>query len=195
MLFYTGFPRSILVLLDLILPFTNAFSRLKAVIVISVDCCLQFFCGKLFFYFRLLSYAHSLLLHHVPPFSFSAFSLLLPVLHKDGRGVGMGEVGLSGELHCGSCQVKEYGLGMRTANHVTEPRTYSKLCQAPQRCLTLFCISEFVLNQWTLRQFGIRSTVTVQMHTSYFLACLPSCFLKQMNPSQKIVMTFLRSLV
>lgn len=111
------------------------------------------------------------------------------------RGVGMGEVGLSGELHGGSCQVKEYGLGMRTAKCVKEPRNYSEHCQAPQHCLTLFCISEFVLNPWTLRRFGIRSTVTVEMHTSSFLASLPSCFLKQMSPSQKIFMTFLRSWV
>lgn len=186
MLFHTDVPRSTWILLRSNPPLHECFLRAKGYHCHSVDCCLQFFYGKLFFYFRLLSLAHSLLLHHITCFlPFAAFSLLLPVLHKDGRGVGTGEVGLSGELHCGSCQGKEYGLGMGTANPVKEPRSYSELCQAPQHCLTLFCISEFVLNQWTWRRFRIRSMVTVEMHNSSFSGISPILLLKTDKPLSK----------
>lgn len=175
MLFHTCFPRSIC------LPFTNAFSELKAITVISVDCCLQFFYGKLFFFFRLLSLAHSLLFHHI--------TLLFPFCSL--YCTKTGEEWAPEKLVCqvsyiAAAAKSRNGSGMGTANPVKQPSNYSELCQASQHCLTLFCISEFVLNQWTWRWFGIRSMVTVEMHTSSLLASLPSCFLKQISPSQKL---------
>lgn len=68
---------------------------------------------------------------------------------------------------------------MGTANWVRELGNYSEHCHAPQHCLTLSCISGFVLNPQIWSQFRLRSTVTMGMHTSPSLASLPSCFLKQ----------------
>lgn len=170
MLFHTGFPRSIWLLLRSNPPLHICSLRAKGYHCHSCGLLPAVFLWKTFLFLQTIIFSpqpSTPSRHLLSPFC--CFLPFAPCAAQRWGRSGCGEVGLSGELHCGRCQVKEYGLGMGTANPVKEPRNYSELCQAPQHCLTLLCSSEFVLNQWTWRRFGIRSMVTVEMHTSSFL--------------------------
>ena len=146
-------PRSIWLLLRANSPLHKCFLRAKGYL---------HFCGLLPAVFlwktflslqTLLPLVHSLLPHHFTCFLPFAACLCLAEMGwvvVCGRGAGEGSVGLLGELHGDSCQVKEYGMGMGTEKWVREPGNYSEHCRAPQHCLTLSCISEFVLNPRTL---------------------------------------------
>lgn len=192
MLFHTGLPKSIWILLRSDPPLHKCFLRAK-----GYHC---HFCGLLpaVFLWKTFLFLQTIIFSPQPSgHLLSLFCCFLPFAPCAAQGwerSGHGRSWFVRWVTLWQLPSKGEWLGNGDSKPIVkEPRNYSELCQAPQHCLTLFCISEFVLNQWMWRRFGIRSTVTVEMHTSSFLASLPSCFLKQISPSQKIVMTFLRS--
>jgi len=130
MLFCAGFPGASGSYLELILPFTWG-KRLSSSFLWAAFC--SFSLEKPFFLFRPY-YLYSIVFHHITTPAFSL--LLLPCASQRWgvvvcrTGLGEGYVALSGELRGGSCQVKEYGTGIGTANWVSKPGNYSEHCHA-----------------------------------------------------------------